>query len=59
MARFAVLAFRTTDRWRYGVMLKAQLETDEITDLTFTAEQAEILKDELEKVIPIAKRGDA
>lgn len=57
--KFAVLAFRTVDRWRHGVMLTARLETEEVLYLAFTPEQAQLLKEELEKVIPVAKRRDA
>ena len=56
---FGVVAFRTVDRWQYGIMLTAKLESDEVLRLALTAEQAEALKEDLEKTIPFAKRRDA
>lgn len=59
VAEFGVVVFRTVDRWQHGVMLAAHLTTDEVVHLTFTAEQARLLKEELEKVLPFASRRDA
>jgi hypothetical protein len=56
---FGVVAFRTTDRWQHGIMLTTRLETDVVLHLSFTAEQAQALKEDLEKTIPFAKRRDA
>ena len=49
----------TARRKRHGVTLTADLETEEVLYLAFTAEQAQLLKEELEKVIPVAKRRNA
>jgi hypothetical protein len=54
-----VVAYRTRDRWQHGVMLTIRFENKEVAYLTLTAEQAQVLKEELEKVLPIANRRDA
>jgi hypothetical protein len=59
VSEFGVLAYRTKDRWQHGVMLTIRLESKETAYLTLTAEQAQLLKEEIEKVLPIAKRRDA
>ena len=59
VAEYGVVAFRTVDRWQHGVMLTVRLKSEEVIYLTFTADQAQLLKEELEKVIPFANRRDA
>lgn len=59
VAGYSVVVFRTVDRWQHGVMLTARLKSEEVIRLTFTAEQAQLLKEELEKVLPFANRRDA
>jgi hypothetical protein len=59
VSEFGVVAYRTKDRWQHGVMLTLRLENKETAYLTLTAEQAQLLRDEIEKVLPIAKRRDA
>jgi hypothetical protein len=59
IAEFGLVVFRSIDRWHHGVMLTAHLKSDQVIRLTMTPEQARLLKEELEKVLPFADRRDA